>query len=88
MAHHKSAKKRIRQTERVTAVNRARRSRVRTFIKNVEAAIAQGDYALATEAFKHAEPEIRRGVTKGVLKLNTASRQISRLAASVKKLAS
>jgi small subunit ribosomal protein S20 len=87
MANHKSAKKRIRQTEARTEVNRARRSRIRSFIKKVEAAIAAGDKALATEAFKAAEPEIRRGVTKGVWKLNTASRKISRLSASVKAVA-
>jgi small subunit ribosomal protein S20 len=87
MAHHKSAKKRINQTEKRTIVNRARRSRVRTFIKKVEAAIAGGDQSVAVEAFKAAEPEIRRGVTKGVLQLNTASRKISRLSARVKAMA-
>ena len=87
MANHKSAKKRIRQTEARTEVNRARRSRIRSFIKKVEAAIEAGDKALATAAFKAAEPEIRRGVTKGVWKLNTASRKISRLSASVKAVA-
>jgi small subunit ribosomal protein S20 len=87
MAHHKSAKKRIRQIQRETEVNRARRSRIRTFIRTVESAIAKGDRNEAAEAFKKAEPEIRRGVTKGVLKLNTASRQISRLSARIKNLA-
>ena len=87
MANHKSAKKRIRQTERRTEVNRARRSRIRSFIKKVESAVEAGDKALATEAFKAAEPEIRRGVTKGVIKLNTASRKISRLSARVKAVA-
>ncbi len=87
MANHKSSKKRIRQTERRTEVNRARRSRIRSFIKKVESAVEAGDKALATEAFKAAEPEIRRGVTKGVIKLNTASRKISRLSARVKAVA-
>lgn len=87
MAHHKSAEKRIRQTERRTEVNRDRRSRVRTFIKKVETAIATGDKAAATEAFKIAEPEMRRGVSKGVSKLNTVSRKISRLSAKIKALA-
>lgn len=87
MANHKSAKKRIRQTEKRTEVNRARRSRIRSFIKKVESAVEAGDKALATEAFNAAEPEIRRGVTKGVIKLNTASRKISRLSARVKAVA-
>ncbi len=87
MAHHKSAQKRIRQTETRTAVNRARTSRIKTFIKKVESAIAAGDQSAAAEAFKIAQPEIARGVTKGVLKKNTASRRISRLAAGLKKLA-
>ena len=86
MAHHKSAIKRIRQTERRTAVNRARRSRIRTFIKNVESAIGAGDKKAALEAFKRAEPEIRRGVSKGVMKLNTASRKISRLSTHIKAM--
>ena len=87
MAHHKSAKKRILQTEKRTIVNRARRSRVRTFIKKVEAAIAGGNQSQALEAFKTAEPEIRRGVTKGVIPMNTASRKISRLCARIKTMA-
>lgn len=86
MAHHKSAQKRIRQTETRTAVNRARRSRVRTFIKKVEAAIAGGDVAVASQALRQAQPEIMRGVSKGVLKLGTASRKISRLAHRIKAL--
>lgn len=87
MAHHKSAKKRIRQTETRTAVNRSRVSRIRTFIKKVETAIASGDAAQAQAALKTAQPEIMRGVTKGVLAKATASRKVSRLAARVKALA-
>lgn len=87
MAHHKSAQKRIRQTEARTEVNRDRRSRVRTFIKKVEAAIESGDKAAATAAFKVAEPEMRRGVSKGIVKLNTISRKVSRLSAKIKALA-
>ncbi len=87
MAHHKSAKKRIRQTQRRTDVNRARRSRIRTFIKRVEAALETGNKEAAVAALKQAEPEIQRGVSKGVVKLNTASRKISRLNAKVKALA-
>ena len=86
MAHHKSSIKRIRQTERVTAVNRARVSRIRTFIKAVETAIASGDQKAAQEALKNAQPEIMRGVSKGVIKLGTASRKVSRLSARVKSL--
>ncbi len=83
MAQHKSAKKRIRQTERRTEVNRARMSRVRTFIRTVEDAIASGDKDAAAAALRAAQPEIMRGVTKGVLHRNTAARRISRLAARV-----
>ncbi len=78
MAYHKSAKKRIRQTERRTAVNRARVSRVRTFVKKVELAIAGGDKKAAQEALKSAQPELMRGVSKGVIHRNTASRKMSR----------
>ncbi|MCH7929606.1 MAG: 30S ribosomal protein S20 [Proteobacteria bacterium] len=83
MAQHKSAKKRIRQTARRTEVNRARMSRVRTFIRTVEDAIASGDKDAAETALRAAQPEIMRGVTKGVLHRNTAARRISRLAARV-----
>jgi small subunit ribosomal protein S20 len=86
MANTPSARKRVRQIARRTATNKARISRIRTFTKKVETAIAAGDAAAAREALKHAEPEIARGVTKGVLHKNTASRKISRLAQSVKKL--
>ena len=88
MAHHRSAKKRIRQTVKRTAINRARTSRIRTYIKKVEQALASGDREAAEGALRIAEPEIRRGVTKGVLKLNTASRRISRLARKVNHMAS
>ncbi len=87
MANHKSAEKRIRQTITRTEVNRARTSRVRTFIKKVEEAIATGNKAAANEALKAAQPEIMRGATKGVINKATASRKISRLSASIKKIA-
>ncbi len=87
MAHHRSAKKRIRQTEKRTAINRSRVSRIKTFMRKVESALAQGDYTTAQSAFAAAEPEIRRGVTKGVLHMNTASRKISRLARRVHAMA-
>ncbi|MBX6367334.1 MAG: 30S ribosomal protein S20 [Rhodospirillales bacterium] len=80
MANHKSAEKRIRQTAKRTIVNKARLSRIRTFVKKVEAAIAAGDRTAATEAFRAAQPELQRGVNKGVLHRNTVARKISRLA--------
>lgn len=86
MANSPQARKRIRQTERRTDVNRARRGRIRTFIKGVEKALESGDAAAAAEALKAAEPEIMRGVSKGVLAKNTASRKISRLNARVRSL--
>ena len=87
MANSPSARKRIRQTERRTEVNKARRSRIRTYLRKVEEAIASGDAGAAAEALKAAQPEIMRGVTKGVLHKNTASRKVSRLAHRVKALA-
>lgn len=86
MAHHKSAIKRIRQTERRTVVNRARLGRIRTFIKRVEAAILSRDVAAAQSAFKDAQPEMMKGVGKGVLKKNTVSRKLSRLSARIRAL--
>ncbi len=86
MANTPSAKKAVRKIARRTEVNRARRSRMRTFLRNVESAISNGDATAATAAFKAAEPEIMRAVTKGVLHKNTASRKVSRLAARVRKL--
>jgi small subunit ribosomal protein S20 len=86
MAHHKSAKKRIRQTESRTEINRSRMSRIRTFVKKVETAIASGNATEAQAALKSAQPEIMRGVSKGVLPRATASRKVSRLASRVKAL--
>jgi len=87
MAHHKSAQKRIRQTLGRTKTNRDRIKRIRTFIRNVENAIASGDKQVAQEALRQAQPEIMRGVTKGILKLGTASRKVSRLSARIKAIA-
>ncbi len=84
MANTKSAKKMVRKIATRTEVNKSRKSRVRTFVRKVEEAVASGDKAAATIALKAAEPEIMRGVTKGVLHKNTASRKVSRLAARVK----
>lgn len=86
MAHTPSAKKRIRQTERRTEQNKARRSRIRTFIRKVEEAIATGKAPEARAALQAAEPEIARGVSKGVVTANAAARKISRLAHRVNAL--
>ena len=86
MANTISAKKRVRQTVRRTEQNRERRSRLRNAIKKVEDAVLSSNKEAAQIAFKNAEPEIMRGVTKGVLPKNTASRKISRLSASIKTL--
>ncbi len=86
MAHHKSAKKRIRQTARRTEVNIARRSRIRTFVKKVETAIASGDKSAAESAFREAQPELHRGITKGVLHRNTVARKLSRLSQRIRTL--
>lgn len=85
MANIKSAQKRIRQIEKRTAVNTARRSRIRTFIRKVIDAIKAQDIAEAKLALRNAQSEIMRGVTKGVLHKNTAARKVSRLSAMVKK---
>jgi small subunit ribosomal protein S20 len=79
MATHKSAEKRNRQTATRTAVNKARLSRIRTFVKKVEEAILTGDKATANAALRVAQPELQRGVGKGVIHKNAAARKISRL---------
>lgn len=84
MANHKSAKKRIRRNAKRAEINKSRISRIRTFVKRVEAAIASGDKDTAQSALKDAQPELMRGVSKGVLHKNTASRKMSRLSARVK----
>ena len=83
MANSPQAKKRARQNERNRIVNKDRRSRVRTFIRNVEEAIAVGDKESALVALKSAQPELMRGVSKGIFHKNTAARKMSRLAARV-----
>ena len=87
MANTASARKRIRQTVRRTARNQARRSRMRTFVKKVEAAIAGGDKTVAAEAFKAAQPEMQRAAGKGVIHANTVARKLSRMAKRIKSLA-
>ena len=86
MANTDSARKRIRQTEKRTARNKARKSRVRTFVRKLEEALASGDKSAAQEAFRAAQPEMQRAATKGTLHANTVSRKISRLSARVKAL--
>jgi small subunit ribosomal protein S20 len=86
MANTSSAKKAVRKIERRTAVNRARRSRMRTFVRKVEEAIATGDATLAATALQNAMPEMMRAAQKGVIHKNTASRKVSRLSARVKAL--
>ncbi|MBL6599907.1 MAG: 30S ribosomal protein S20 [Alphaproteobacteria bacterium] len=87
MAHHLSAKKRIRRNEKRRVINHARISRVRTFVKRVEVAIASGDQDAASAALKAAQPEMHRGVTKGVLHKNTVARKLSRLSKRIKAMA-
>ncbi|PTW47682.1 30S ribosomal protein S20 [Rhodovulum kholense] len=86
MANSPQAKKRARQNERRYAVNKARRSRIRTYLRKVEEAIASGDQEAAAAALRQAQPELMRGVTKGVVHKNTAARKMSRLASRVKAL--
>ncbi len=87
MANTASAQKRIRQTAKRTARNAARKSRMRTFIKKVEAAIAGGNKDEAAAALRAAQPEMQRAAGKGVIHDNTVARKISRLSARVKSLA-
>jgi len=86
MANTPQSKKRARQNEKRQAMNKARRSRIRTFIRKVEEAIASGNKDAAATALRVAQPELMRGVSKGVFHKNTASRKISRLASRVKAL--
>jgi small subunit ribosomal protein S20 len=87
MANTAQSKKRARQSEARYEVNKARRSRIRTFVRKVEEAIASGNAEAALAALRAAQPELDRGVTKGILHANTVSRKMSRLAARVKALA-
>ena len=86
MANSPQAKKRARQNEKRFAINKARRSRIRTYLRKVEEAIASGDKDAAATALQAAQPELMRGVTKGVLHKNTVARKISRLNSRVKSL--
>ena len=86
MANTPQSKKRARQNERRFQINKARRSRIRTFLRKVEEAIASGDRDAAGTALRQAQPELMRGVSKGVIHKNTASRKMSRLSNRVKSL--
>ena len=86
MAYSRQAQKRMRQTARRTERNRARRSRIRTFVRKCEEAIVGGDPAVARVALRDAQSELHQGVTKGVMKRNTASRKVARLSARVNRL--
>ena len=87
MANTPQAKKRIRRNERRAEVNGARVGRIRTFVKRVEAALASGDKSAAATALQAAQPEMAKGVAKGVLHKNTASRKFARLTKAVAGLA-
>lgn len=87
MANTTQSAKRARQNEKRFTVNKTRRSRIRTFLRKVEEAIASGNKDAAVDALRAAQPELMRGVTKGVVHKNTASRKMSRLASRVKAIA-
>lgn len=87
MANTPGAKKAVRKIARRTEVNKARRSRVRTYLRKFDEALASGDAAVAKAAFVEAQSELMRAVTKGVVHKNTGSRKVSRLAAQLKKMA-
>ncbi len=87
MANTPQSKKRARQNEARFAINKMRRSRIRTFLRKVEEAISSGNKEVAATALREAQPELMRGVTKGVVHKNTAARKMSRLSARVKAIA-
>jgi small subunit ribosomal protein S20 len=86
MANTPQSEKRARQNERRYAINKVRRSRIRTFLRKVEEALSSGNQDAAKAALREAQPELARGVTKGVLHKNTVARKMSRLSARVKAL--
>ena len=87
MANSTQSKKRARQSEARADINKARRSRIRTFLRKVEEALAAGNHAAATAALNLAQPELARGITKGVMHKNTVARKMSRLTLRVRSLA-
>ena len=86
MANTPQSKKRVRQVQKKTEVNKSRKSRIKTFIKLVEESLSKGDKKKSKESFSAVEPEIQRGVSKGILKKNSAARKISRLSAKINAL--
>lgn len=86
MANTSSAKKMVRKIARRTAVNKARRSRVRTYLRRVEEAIASGNKGAADTAFKEAQPELHRAVSNGIFHKKTVSRKLSRLSSRIKAI--
>jgi len=86
MANHPSSKKRVRRNAKRALINGARKGRVRTFVKKVELAILEGNAQAAQEALQAVQPELYRGVSKGIISKNAASRKLSRLSAKVKAL--
>ena len=86
MPHHKSAQKRLKQTQLRTLRIRSRMNRIRTFVKKVETAIQGNDYPNALNALRGAQPEIHRGISKGILHRNTGARKLQRLSKRVKEL--
>ncbi len=87
MANHASALKRVRRNDRRAEINGSRRSRIRTFLRKVEEAIAAGDQSAAQQAFKNAQPELMRGAAKGIFHKNLVARKMSRLSARIKAIA-
>ena len=87
MANTAQSKKRARQNEKRAEVNKSSRSRVRTFLRKVEEAISNGDKSAASAALIAVQPELMRGVSKGIFHKNTAARKMSRLSARIKKIA-
>jgi len=86
MANTESAKKALRASAAKNVINSARKNRIRSFIRKVDDAIKAGDEAKAREAFKALEPELMRGVTKKVMKLNTAARKLTRISSAIRKI--
>lgn len=86
MANHASAKKRVRRNEKRAEINTTRRSRIRTFLKKVESEISEGNAQGAKDALRAAQPELHKGVSKGLWHKNTVARKLSRLSKRIKAL--
>jgi len=86
MANTSAAKKAFRVSKRKEAINKARKNRIRSFIRKTNDAIVQKDEKAARDAFKNLEPELMRGVTKGIFKINTAARKLRRIASNIRKI--